>query len=382
MAFDPIPVPVRGSATFNTDAEQFALGMAQFAVDYNELSSVLDAALRSSSTTSLTVGTGSRSLTVQTGLGFIAGYPIRIASTATPTTYMDGVVTSYNSGTGALVVNATSSSGSGTLASWNVMVLPAGGNYAGLTDNKFTGLQTFANSVTIAVAATLDFTGADSNNVQISGVGTVTAITLPIGAVVFGRITASGSAVTFSTASGLSVAGGDWTAVIGDYFIVTRPISTVTMVIPFRISGRLPDNQYLNATTDATFSSTSSNNVATPEWVNGRVAQYVSSLLFSATSNALTSTFLQNIAHGLGRVPIVESTTLVFQSAQAGWSIGDEIPRFAAVVGASENLVFVGTDATNIILVNRVSNIAVPNKTTGVITTVAATEFRIRVYYR
>ena len=41
-----------------------------------------------------------------------------------PPNYMDGQVTSYNSGTGALVVNVTAIGGTGTLAVWTISILP------------------------------------------------------------------------------------------------------------------------------------------------------------------------------------------------------------------------------------------------------------------
>lgn len=73
------------------------------------------------SSTSLTVGTGSKSLTTQTGKAFVAGQTLKIAATSTPTVdYMVGTVTSYNSGTGALVVNVTAFYGSGTIADWSI----------------------------------------------------------------------------------------------------------------------------------------------------------------------------------------------------------------------------------------------------------------------
>jgi hypothetical protein len=74
------------------------------------------------STTSLTVGTGSKTLTVEPGKGFTLGQPVLIASTAAPSTYMNGQVTAYDSTTGVMTVNVTSISGSGTAASWSVSV--------------------------------------------------------------------------------------------------------------------------------------------------------------------------------------------------------------------------------------------------------------------
>jgi hypothetical protein len=84
------------------------------------------ASTQASSTTSLAIGTGTKNLDVQTGKNIIAGMPVRIASTATPTNRMDGTVTSYDSGTGALVVSVDRVIGSGTEASWRVFLTGAG----------------------------------------------------------------------------------------------------------------------------------------------------------------------------------------------------------------------------------------------------------------
>jgi hypothetical protein len=71
------------------------------------------------STTSLTVATGTQSPTVTTGKPFVAGHPIKIARTSDPiNTYMTGTITSYNSGTGALVANITTIAGTGTFTDW------------------------------------------------------------------------------------------------------------------------------------------------------------------------------------------------------------------------------------------------------------------------
>lgn len=70
------------------------------------------------STNSLTIGTGAQNLTVQTGLNFTAGQTVKVGFNGN--NYMTGTVTSYTSGTGALVVNVTSVVGSGTFGSWSV----------------------------------------------------------------------------------------------------------------------------------------------------------------------------------------------------------------------------------------------------------------------
>ena len=75
------------------------------------------------STTSVLVGTGSKSLTVQTGKIFVVGQYVTIARTSAPsTTSMFGTVTAYTSGTGDLVVNVTSITGSGTFTDWTIAI--------------------------------------------------------------------------------------------------------------------------------------------------------------------------------------------------------------------------------------------------------------------
>jgi hypothetical protein len=72
------------------------------------------------STTSVLIGTGSKSLTIQTGKDIVVGMFVLIARTSAPTNYMAGQVTSYNSETGALVVFVDSVGGSGTYTDWTV----------------------------------------------------------------------------------------------------------------------------------------------------------------------------------------------------------------------------------------------------------------------
>jgi hypothetical protein len=72
------------------------------------------------STSSVAIGTGSKSFTTQTAKNFGAGQWATLASAADVSNFMFGQVTAYNSGTGALTVNVTSVGGSGTKADWNI----------------------------------------------------------------------------------------------------------------------------------------------------------------------------------------------------------------------------------------------------------------------
>jgi hypothetical protein len=71
-----------------------------------------------SSTTSLTIGTGSQSLTVGAGQPYTNYMQMTISNGSNT---MIGLLTSYNSTSGALVVNVTAITGSGTYTSWAVV---------------------------------------------------------------------------------------------------------------------------------------------------------------------------------------------------------------------------------------------------------------------
>ncbi len=75
-------------------------------------------ALSDTSSTSLTIGTGSNTFTVSAGKQFITGEFITAAYTTTPANYMHGQVTSYSGTT--LIVNVTDVGGSGTYSAWTI----------------------------------------------------------------------------------------------------------------------------------------------------------------------------------------------------------------------------------------------------------------------
>ena len=74
------------------------------------------------STTSLSVGSGAKSPTLaQTGKDFAIGQPVRIARTSAPsTTWMQGIITAFDSGTGAMTVAVSTFAGTGTHTDWTV----------------------------------------------------------------------------------------------------------------------------------------------------------------------------------------------------------------------------------------------------------------------
>lgn len=72
----------------------------------------------STSTTALTIGVGTQSLSVAGGLLYVPGMNVAIASTASPSNQMSGPVQSYNATTGALVVETLATNGSGSFSAW------------------------------------------------------------------------------------------------------------------------------------------------------------------------------------------------------------------------------------------------------------------------
>lgn len=118
----PPAIPqITDPATFSVRAQDWVVWQAEQL--YPELvaqSALLGLSLSGTSVTSNTIGTGSKSFTVQTGKGFAAGQSIVIARTSAPTNRMFCVVTSYNSGTGALVVTSQAFEGAGTFTDWTI----------------------------------------------------------------------------------------------------------------------------------------------------------------------------------------------------------------------------------------------------------------------
>lgn len=224
------PDPSHGEALFNAEVSAYLAWMSINASELNQMATAYNLSLSSTSSTSLTVATGAQSLTVQTGLGLLPGMPIRISSQATPTTVMDGVVTSYTSGSGALVVNVTSISGSGTLASWRVFILPSGSSFATLAANNYTGAQNFSQATDIASAATVNFTTATGNAINITGTTNITAVTLQNGAFRYGVFT--GTPLLTYNAVNLNIQGGkDYQTKAGDRFICWAQSGTVYLTI-------------------------------------------------------------------------------------------------------------------------------------------------------
>lgn len=100
------------------------------------------------STTNLTIGAGGKSLTVQSGKSIVVGMSVKIAVTIDPVNWMHGDVVSYDSATGALVVNVTATNGAGTAAAWTVSLSGP------ITDQLEAAASTSSSNVTLTADST------------------------------------------------------------------------------------------------------------------------------------------------------------------------------------------------------------------------------------
>lgn len=163
--------------------------------------------VRDTSTSSVAIGSGSKSFTVSGGKSFAGGMWLVLADDAAPSTNsMVGQVTSYDSGTGALVVNVPTNGvfGSGTKTAWTISLTaaPSSAISAAMTP--------VAAAATLAAARTeLD---VPSNAQMTSAIGAIQ--TMPPGAIApfamskapTGWLKADGTAVSRTTYASLFAA--------------------------------------------------------------------------------------------------------------------------------------------------------------------------------
>lgn len=140
------------SATAANISAVAAAGSAATAASYSS-------SLSGTSATSLLIAVASKSFTATTGRQWDVGQFLTAASAANPANYMHGQVTSYNPGTGALVVNVLDVGGSGTYADW-VITLSAPKGAPGATGAS--------GKLTRVLATGTTHNAADGTDIQVS----------------------------------------------------------------------------------------------------------------------------------------------------------------------------------------------------------------------
>lgn len=123
---DGLPFSDDGSSARDMQGQGYATNffpmvnqvVAANAIAVQAAGAIATGSTNTNSTTSLVIGTVPQTLTVETGKALVPGMWILLAYRSDPSKNMTGQVTSYDAGTGALVLNVTALSGSGTYADW------------------------------------------------------------------------------------------------------------------------------------------------------------------------------------------------------------------------------------------------------------------------
>jgi len=225
MAITPLPDPPSRAdpSTFAEKGDAFIAAMVTFQQELNEAASAYGLSLGATSATELTIGTGSKTLTVQTGKGFVPGVDVFIADAAAPATNrMYGTVTAYDTNTGELTVAVDSVEGSGTISDWKIS-LAVIANFDG---------QTFTNLVLAGKVseAWYDLSGTEINPANgtqqrktLSAPTTFTE-TLADGEHVLLKITPAANAITWPTITWVDNGGAapDWASVITGWVVLWK----------------------------------------------------------------------------------------------------------------------------------------------------------------
>jgi len=167
---------------------------------------------------------GAQSLTAQAGAAYSPGMEVLIAYTTTPTNRMVGTVTSYDSGTGALVVDVTSIGGSGTYAVWSI---------APASVTNFDG-QTFTNLVLAGEITETPYTltGTDIDPAN----GTIQSKTLSGTWTATSSLTTGQSVLLHITKGAHSIV---WPTMVWVYGAPTLSASVVSVVILWKVGSTL-----------------------------------------------------------------------------------------------------------------------------------------------
>jgi hypothetical protein len=205
------------------------------------------------STSSVAIGTGSKTFTVSSAKPYQAGTPLRIADSANPeTNFLDCIVTSYSGTT--LVVNAFGYAGSGTIASWTIniggaktvdgtLAVAQGGTGATTASDARTNLDVYSKAD--ADSRFLNVSG-EASNVTMTGdvtIGDTAGDTLTVNAaatfangVSFGDNVISGDDIDGGTISNFASTG------IDDNAVSTAITIDSSQDVTFTSDAKFPDN--------------------------------------------------------------------------------------------------------------------------------------------
>ncbi len=263
------------------------------------------------STSSVLIGTGTKTFTTQPGLQFFAGGTLVIASDASALNYMNGFITSYNTSTGVLVMNIVATGGSGTHADWNISV---------------SGLQGPSGTVTaVSVASSNGFAGSST------GGG---APQLTLSTTVTGVLKGNGTAISAATA------GTDYSA--GTYLLPTGILksTTTTGALDIAIAADFPT---LNQNTTGTAAHVTTNaNLTGPVTSVGNATTIQPSVVTEAMQSLSDNTTNNVSTSKHGYVPKAPGDATKFLDGSGAYSV----PVTSPLVGTSTTSLAVAMGST------------------------------------
>jgi hypothetical protein len=130
-------------AQFSAEMDALLAALPGFVADANALEGTLQlVATTGTSTSTVTVGNGSKSLVTQPGKAWIVGAVLYVVDPSAPANIMQGQLTAYNTATGALTINVQTFAGSGSRSTWVIGLAGVNVGAASTGANTFTGAQT------------------------------------------------------------------------------------------------------------------------------------------------------------------------------------------------------------------------------------------------
>lgn len=271
------------------------------------------------STTSLTVGTGAKNLTIQTGKSISVGMSVKIASTASPTNWMFGDVTAYNSGTGSLDVNVTDINGSGTLAAWTVSL------------SGVKGVTTYPRYTIADKTTAYSVVASDHANIirTTSGAGAITlpATTVALPGFYFTYVNATSSVISVDV-SGLDTyqnGSTSWTVAAGTSAVILCSVSSSTgkWTVVSQSSVAVGNGSYAIGGLASGQSSFALGSGSTASGTSSFAAQAGSASNGNATAFGGTASGSYSFTHGLNTVASASRSYAI-----GGWAMADLVGKF------------------------------------------------------
>lgn len=341
-------------ASATSAANSAATATTQAGIATSAAATATAAAYFGTSTTSVTIGTGAKSFTTQTGKNFQVGGFLLISSQADGANYMHGQVTSYDSGTGALDMNITNTGGAGTLNDWNIYVSGTRGatGAAGgpLVDGDY-GDVTVSGSGTVITVDGSSATDFLTNSVRTSGSSGVAI-----------KNSAGTAVATFGSAGTLN------TTFAGKVNTAATTTSAAGFNIPHGTAPTSPTNGDLWSTTSGFFGRV--NGATVGPFGVGAISSF-----FESTTLAITSG--HSVAHGFSGIPRIVRVVMRCTSADLGYSVGDEI-WCTADRGDNWGYQFYA-NATNVVIIRGANGLQIWN-TSGSISTPNSSNWSFVVY--